>query len=133
VEQLTTYVGLDVHKEAVAVALADEGKRGEVREHGKVANTPAALAKLASKLAQGGRALKFCYEAGPCGYGIQRQLSTAGLRRSLGPIGRSSTAWRPRHFITVLGLSPKRSARCATEAFDRCSSARTACVVLALP
>jgi transposase len=78
VEKFTTYVGLDVHKETVAVALADEGKRGEVREHGKIFNTPAALAKLASKLGQGGRKLKFCYEAGPCGYGIQRQLSAAG-------------------------------------------------------
>jgi transposase len=60
------------------VALADGGKRGEVREHGKIFNTPAALAKLASKLGQGGRKLKFCYEAGPRGYGIQRQLSAAG-------------------------------------------------------
>jgi transposase len=49
-----------------------------VREHGKIFNTPAALAKLANKLGQGGRKLKFCYEAGPCGYGIQRQLSAAG-------------------------------------------------------
>ena len=56
---------------------AGEGERGGVREHGKIANTPAALTKLVSRLACGGRALRFCYEAGPCGYGIQRQLSVA--------------------------------------------------------
>ena len=78
VDELITYVGLDVHKDTIAVAIAEEGKRGEVREHGKIANIPAALTKLASKLTRGGRALKFCYEAGPCGYGIQRQLSAAG-------------------------------------------------------
>src|ERR1700722_5251829 len=54
------------------------GKRGEVREYGKIANTPAALRTLAAKLASHGWRLRFCYEAGPCGYGIQRQLSEAG-------------------------------------------------------
>ena len=73
-----TYVGLDVHKETIAVALAAAGERGEVREYGTIANTPAALKALASKLAKSGAALRFCYEAGPCGYGIQRQLSAAG-------------------------------------------------------
>jgi transposase len=70
-----TYVGLDVHKDTIAVAVAEAGKREEVREHGKIANTPAALKALAIKLARSGGELRFCYEAGPCGYGIQRQLS----------------------------------------------------------
>jgi transposase len=74
-KQPITYVGLDVHKDTIAVALAEAGKREEVREHGKIANTPAALKALAIKLARSGGELRFCYEAGPCGYGIQRQLS----------------------------------------------------------
>jgi transposase len=77
-DQLITYVGLDVHKETIAVAAADFGKREDVREYGKIANTPASLKQLTTKMGRGGRELRFCYEAGPCGYGIQRQLSAAG-------------------------------------------------------
>jgi transposase len=73
-----TYVGLDVHKVDVVVALAEGGLRGEVRDYGRIPNTPAALAKLVGKLGRNGMGLRFCYEAGPCGYGIQRQLSAAG-------------------------------------------------------
>src|SRR6202166_2703046 len=74
----TTYVGLDVHKEGIAVAVAAGGLRGEVREYGRIANTATALDRLLRKLGGDGVTLRFCYEAGPCGYGIQRQVSTAG-------------------------------------------------------
>lgn len=77
-EQDITYIGLDVHKDTIAVAAAEPGKRGKVREFGKIANTPAALRTLVAKLTRGGNALRLCYEAGPCGYGIQRQLTAAG-------------------------------------------------------
>lgn len=73
-----TYVGLDVHKEGIVVALATGGLRGEVREYGRIANTPTALDRLLRKLSGDGMSLRFCYEAGPCGYGIQRQVSASG-------------------------------------------------------
>ena len=76
--QLVKYVGLDVHKDTIAVAVAEDGKRSEVREHGEIANTPAALAKLFGKLGGPDVELHVCYEAGPCGYGIQRQVAVAG-------------------------------------------------------
>ena len=59
------------------MALAEAGKRNEVREYGKIANTPAAVKALVAKLARNGPELRFCYEAGPCGYGIQRQLTAS--------------------------------------------------------
>lgn len=77
-QKAITYVGLDVHKESIVVSLAEAGLRGslrEVRENGKIVNTPAALRALATRLAAKGNELRFCYEAGPCGYGIYRQLS----------------------------------------------------------
>src|SRR5438309_5202158 len=73
-----TYVGLDVHKESIVVAVASGGLRGEVREYGRIANTATALDRLLRKLGDAGMALRFCYEAGPCGYGIQRHVSARG-------------------------------------------------------
>ena len=73
-----TYVRLDVHKEGIVVAVAAGGLRGEVREHGRIANTPTALDRLLRKLGGDGMNLRFCYEAGPCGYGIQRHVTAQG-------------------------------------------------------
>src|SRR5258708_33244457 len=73
-----SYIGLDVHKESIVVAVASGGLRSEVREYGRIANTATALNRLLRKLSSDGTTLRFCYEAGPCGYGIQRRLSTQG-------------------------------------------------------
>jgi transposase len=73
-----TYIGLDVHKESIVVAVAEGGLRGEVREYGRIANTAAALEHLLRKLGGDGVPLRFCYEAGPCGYGIHRRLLGLG-------------------------------------------------------
>jgi hypothetical protein len=60
-----TYVGLDVHEDTIAVALAETGRRGEAREHGKIANTPTALKTPAAKLSRRGGELRLCFGAGP--------------------------------------------------------------------
>jgi transposase len=73
-----TYVGLDVHKATVCVALAESGRDGEVRQIGVFENRPEILGKMAAKLGSGGRRLSFCYKAGPCGYGLHRLLTGCG-------------------------------------------------------
>ena len=73
-----TYVGLDVHKKTISVALAEGGLRGEARFVGTIPNTAGALTKLAMRLSRKGGSLRFCYEAGPCGYGVYRHLRALG-------------------------------------------------------
>jgi transposase len=73
-----TYVGLDVHKATVCVAVAEGGRGGEIRQVGVFENRPEIVMKLAARLSKGGRRLSFCYEAGPCGYGLHRQLTGCG-------------------------------------------------------
>jgi transposase len=62
---ITSYVGLDVHISTISVAVADEGRRGEVRHHGVVENLADIVIKLAARLARRDERLHFCYEAGP--------------------------------------------------------------------
>jgi len=78
----TLYVGLDTDKKHIDVAVAEPLPDGEVRYWGRTANTPEAAERLIKKLRQGGRRdLLVCYEAGPCGYGLYRQLaSKPGVR-----------------------------------------------------
>jgi transposase len=75
--QFIKYVGLDTHKDTIAVAIA-EASGDQPRFYGEIANTPAALSKLMKAISPNGEVVSYCYEAGPCGYGIYRQISGSG-------------------------------------------------------
>jgi len=72
------FVGLDTSKLRNAVAIAESGRDGEVRFFGEIDNTPGAITKLVRKLAAKYDRLTFCYEAGPTGYGVYRQINALG-------------------------------------------------------
>ena len=69
------YVGLDTSKLKIPVALATAGRDGEVRFLGDIDSTPEAVERLVRKLEKRHRRLCFAYEAGPTGYGLQRQIT----------------------------------------------------------
>lgn len=75
--EFSVYVGLDVHKATIAVAVAGAG-RGDPVYRGEIANTPTAIKRLMHKLSPDGEVLGVCYEAGPCGYGMYRQITAMG-------------------------------------------------------
>jgi hypothetical protein len=72
------YVGLDTSKLKISVAVAAAGRDGEVRFFGDIDSTPEAVERLVRKLAQRHQRLFFAYEAGPTGYGLQRQIAALG-------------------------------------------------------
>lgn len=72
------YVGLDVHKDTIVIAVADEGRQ-EALVWRTIPYDEMGLVKALRLLAKKGQVLKVCYEAGPTGYGIHRRLTEAGL------------------------------------------------------
>src|SRR6516225_9205666 len=72
------FVAFDTSKLRNAVAIADGGRNGEVRYLGEIENTGASVTKLVKKLAGKYERLSFCYEAGPTGYGVYRQITSLG-------------------------------------------------------
>jgi transposase len=70
------FVGLDVHVDTIAVAVAEPG--GEVRSHGVIPNRIESIRKLIGKLGPG-KQIKACYEAGPTGYVLYWQLTQLGV------------------------------------------------------
>ena len=76
-KEYSAYVGLDVHKETIAVAVALPG-RGDPVYRGEIAHRRGSLRRLMGRLSPHGEVLSFCYEAGPCGYGVYREIAEAG-------------------------------------------------------
>ena len=74
--KFSKYIGWDVHKETIAVAVA-EGHGEEPRYWGEIKNRPEEVRRLLLRLDGPDLRLQFCYEAGPCGYGLYRQLVEA--------------------------------------------------------
>jgi transposase len=77
-EECSTFVGLDVHKMTITVAVA-EGRQ-EPRVWETIPNTPEAVEQTVGRLRRRWRSVVFAYEAGPCGYGLYRQLALLGAR-----------------------------------------------------
>jgi transposase len=76
-EQFSKYVGLDVHKDTIAVSIADAG-RSKARHYGTIKHTATAVSALLKKINRDGEVLELCYEAGPCGYGLYHQITASG-------------------------------------------------------
>lgn len=78
-KQYAVYIGLDVHKETISVAIARPG-RDEPEYREEISHTRKTVEKLIGRLSRefDGALMMFCYEAGPCGYGLHRQILGAG-------------------------------------------------------
>jgi transposase len=74
----TRYLGLDVHADSIAVAVAEGARHGEVRSLGVIPNSAAAVRRLVAKLG-GAEGVRACYEAGPCGYALYWELTRLGV------------------------------------------------------
>lgn len=77
-KKATRFVGLDVHADSIAVAVAEPGRDGEVRAVGAIPNRPEAVRKLVQRLG-GAKGMHACYEAGPTGYTLYWQLTELGV------------------------------------------------------
>src|SRR5436305_2209162 len=71
------YIGLDVHKASIAVAVAEEA--GTPTSFGTIANDPSAIRQLLARLGGPQVELRVAYEAGPTGYTLHRQVASLGI------------------------------------------------------
>ena len=75
-QTITLYLGLDVHKDSITIAIAEPGSKGEIRLFGTITNDMGRLEHTLGRIrtAHPGAQLEVAYEAGPCGFVIARRL-----------------------------------------------------------
>jgi transposase len=73
------FIGMDVHKNSITIAISDADRHGQPRIYGAINNDLDALDKFCRKMVATTSQLHFVYEAGPCGYGIYRHLTSKGF------------------------------------------------------
>lgn len=108
-KKYTLFVGLDVHADTIAVAVAESGRDGEVRSLGRIANRPESIRKLVKKLGSK-KELRVCYEAGPCGYVLYWQLVGLGVHCEV--IAPTLTPKKPGERVKTDRLDATKLARC---------------------
>jgi transposase len=77
------YVGMDVHKDTIVIAMANEGRDKEVRQYGTIPHTMDAVNKFIRKQISQGVELRCVYEAGPTGFGLYHYLKKNGIECSV--------------------------------------------------
>ena len=73
-KKIIKYIGLDVHKNSIAIAIAEDGRQRDINFYGVINNDMDQLHKILRKQISQGAELNCVYEAGPCGYNIYRSL-----------------------------------------------------------